>query len=179
MLVLVTIDPQSCKVLNLRQLDKSESAKETDGADGCRRIIELAGDDEVARLQSGALGVDPVTRKLVELPFFVLVLDEENVYIDKLELSSSAEILPNHVDLRLHGLGGDCDLPFGKYRWDADKSTLLPLPSAAQREGPSGVSLERAFLDFAEQFDTARLPKSTQAWIQQYHQSNDVKKKGR
>lgn len=179
MRVYAKIDPRSRKVLEFAVFDDEDAPEVNDDAEGaCYRTLELD-QEAVDRLRSRFWGVDPSTFELVELPFKVAVLDDDDVYIDKVELASSAELLASHVDLRTHGLGGDCDLAFGKYRWDREASTFIPLPKSGQRSGPSGVSLERAFADLCEQFGLGKLPKSTRAWVEQYHNSNDVRKKGR
>lgn len=74
-------------------------------------------------------------------PFKVAVLDESGVLVDLVTLASEAELAEQHLDLRPHG--GDCDLPFGQYRWDG--KTFLPLAAGARPMPGTTISLERAF----------------------------------
>jgi hypothetical protein len=115
-----------------------------------------------------------------EKPFLALVLDAEGVYVDKVELASSAELGPQHVDLRPYG--GDCDRAVGRYRWDAEKKTLLPLAKSQQRgAGGSGPSLEGAFASLLEELERQgfKLNDRLMVWRAGYRNSLDAAKGGR
>lgn len=99
------------------------------------------------------------------MTFKAMVLDERGVYVAKVELEDGAEIPPRHVDLR--PLGGDCDRPFGQYRWNLESRCLEPLPRQ-QRAVEGRPTLEQAIaFDLLGRWEraAASVPDVTLAWL--------------
>lgn len=106
--------------------------------------------------------------------FKAMVLDEGDVFVDLVELASEAALTDRHVDLRPHG--GDCDRPFGQYRWDRERQTLVPLAALARPMPGGAVSTERAFdrlLELLERKHGLKLDDVLQAWRGGYRASVD------
>lgn len=70
---------------------------------------------------------------------------------------------------------GDCDLPPGKYRWDADRKTFLPLARPSRDSLPPEAVRAIALGFLALSAQGAKLPRETQDWLKEYASSFDFK----
>ena len=101
-------------------------------------------------------------------PFKAAVLDERGVFLRVVELVDESGLGPRHLDLR--PLGGECDLPGGKYRWDAQACTFVALPRERQKLAEEAPTMEEAWFAFLKEGIDAP---TVQAWIQWYEKSLD------
>jgi hypothetical protein len=111
----------------------------------------------------------------VELPFCALLLDEDDVLEAVVELASSAELTPQHVDMRPHG--NACDWKPGLVRWDREKQTLVPLKFAQVKHMAGAPSLEAAFHALLAANPQLKIPSDVMIWQAGYRASVDAAKK--
>ncbi len=96
------------------------------------------------------------------------VLDERGVFLRTVEVADPADLGARMVDLRAHG--GDCDLPSGKYRWDVEKQSFIPLPVERQKRTAEAPSLEEAFYAYLKE---GALAPTTLEWVTWYEKTLD------
>ena len=70
------------------------------------------------------------------------------------------------LHLPLDQIGGECDLPPGKYRWDRQRKTFVPLRAAAVAPARDVPTLERAVYALIKRMDMP--PEDAQRWADWY-----------
>lgn len=110
-------------------------------------------------------------------PFKALLLDADGVLEDVVELASGAPLTDRHVDLR--PFGGDCDRQPGRYRWDRERQTLVPVNLAIGAPARGGVTLEQAFAALLEANPQLKHSAPTMLWLAEFRRSVDGSRRGK
>lgn len=99
-------------------------------------------------------------------PFKALLLDDADVLVAIETLADEAALTDRHVDLRPYG--GECDRNPGEYRWDREKSALIPLPRFKRVPAEGVPSLEQLVYAFITGGKSAPAVK---VWVAHYEAS--------
>lgn len=94
-------------------------------------------------------------------------LDSAGVY-QGIEVIKKADF-DSRIHIDLETIGGNCDLPPGKYRWNGE--TFAPLPKEARKPGPDVPTLEEVIYAIAKTMQNP--PEDVKRWSQWFERTWD------